>query len=101
MVDQVQKEILIDLKLRFPYLKHGCEANIKTVKICKTYATTSHGKQPCNGVGGTVKCLVSNTSLQCINKSQIHNPHDMFQYCKNNIQSIKFTFITNDELIKT
>ena len=40
-----------------------------------------HGKQPC-GIGSTVKQLVSNASLQCINNSQILNPHDMFQYCK-------------------
>ena len=40
-----------------------------------------HGKQPCR-IGSTVKQLVSNASLQCINNSQILNPHDMFQYCK-------------------
>ena len=29
-----------------------------------------------------VKGLVSNASLQCINNSQILNPHVIFQYCK-------------------
>ena len=65
------------------------------------YFATSHGKQPCDRIGGTVKQLVSNASLQCINNSQILNPHDMFQYCKKNIQSIKFIFITKGELTKT
>ena len=65
---------------------------------------TSHGKQPCYGIGGTLKRLVSNASLQCINNSQIFNPHGMFQYCKKKkkkIQGIKFIFITKDELTKT
>ena len=48
-----------------------------------------------------MKQLVSHDSLRCINNSQILNPHYMFQYCKNNIQGIKFIFITKDELIKT
>ena len=46
------------------------------------FFATSHGKQPCDGIGCTVKQLVSNASLQRINNSQILNPHDMFQNCK-------------------
>ena len=65
------------------------------------FFATSHGKQPCDGIEGTVKQLVSNASLQCINNTQILNPHDMFQYCKKNIQGIKFIFITQDEWTKT
>ena len=61
------------------------------------FFATSLEKQPCNGIGVTVKELVSNASLQCINDTQIPNPHNMLQYCKNNIQGI---FITKDELIK-
>ena len=47
MVFQLQKVIKIDLKLCFPYLSNvtfflmGVQANIETVKICTTYATTS------------------------------------------------------------
>ena len=48
-----------------------------------------------------MKRLISNASLQCINNSQILNPHDMFQYCKKNIHGIKFILITKDELTKT
>ena len=81
----------------------GVQANIKTVKmhnLCDhkpgyninakwVFFAISHGKQPCNGIGGTVKWLVSYASLQCLNNFQILNPHDMFQYCKKNIQGIK------------
>ena len=55
-----------------------------------------------------VKGLVSNASLQCINNSQILNPHVIFQYCKKKKkrkrkknQGIKFIFIRKDELTKT
>ena len=37
---------------------------------------TSHGKQPCNGIGGTVKQLVSNASLKHDLKDQILSPSD-------------------------
>ena len=121
MVYQVQKEIITDLKLHFPTLVMlliflmGVQANIKTVKIYATNATTSltttqmlngcffatrQGKQPCDGIGGTVKQLVSNASLQCIMDSQILNPHDV-SVLQKNIQGIKFIFITKDELTKT
>ena len=103
MVYQVQKEIITDLKLCFPYLSHvtyfsdGCADQYKNCKnlynLChhkldynmdakRVLFATSHGKQPCYGIGGTLKRLVSNASLQCINNSQIFNPHGMFQYCK-------------------
>ena len=64
------------------------------------FFATSHGKEPCDGIGGTVKRLVSNAGLQCISDSIILNPHDMFKYCKKNFQGIKFIFITK-ELPKT
>ena len=122
MVYQVQKEIIIDLKLPLLYLSHvtyfsdGFSGQYVTLKICATYATTSltatqnaklvffgttHWNHPCDGTGGTVKQLVSNASLQCINNYQILNPDDMFQYCENNIQGIIFIFITKDEMNKT
>ena len=109
MVYQVKKEIIIDLKLRFPYLSlvtyfsDGCAGQYKNCKhlynLCHhkpdynidakwVFFATSHGKQPCDGIGGTVKRLVSNASLQRINNSQILNPHDMIQYCKKTFKVI-------------
>ena len=49
---------------------------------------TTHGKQPCDGIHGTVKRLVSNASLKLDLKDQILSPNDMFQFCKENIQNI-------------
>ena len=94
MVYQVQKELITDLKLRFPYLSHvtyfsdGCAGQYKNCKnlynLCHhkpdynkdakwLFFATSHGKQLCNGLWGKVKRLVSNASLHCVNNSQIIN----------------------------
>ena len=68
--------------------------NIKTAKIflaCQhksafgihaklVFFATSHGKQPCDSIGGTVKRLVANASLQRISTNQILNSRDMFTY---------------------
>ena len=53
------------------------------------FFATSHGKQPCDGIGGTVKQLVSHASLKCDLKDQILSPSDMFQFCKETIQNIQ------------
>ena len=42
------------------------------------FFATSHGKQPCGGIGGTVKRLVSNASLKRDLKDQILSPSDIF-----------------------
>ena len=78
----------------------GVQANIKTVNLFNlrhhkpdynidakwVFFATSHGKQSCDGIGGTVRWFASNASLQCIDNSQIFNPHDMFQYCKKTLK---------------
>ena len=62
---------------------------------------TSHGKQPCDGIGGTVKQLVSNASLKCDLNDQILSPNDMFQFCKENNQNIIFKFISKADIDNT
>lgn len=39
---------------------------------------TSHGKQPCDGIGGTIKRLDSRKSLQ---QESILTPDEMFNFC--------------------
>ena len=76
MVYQVQKEMITNLKLCFLYLSHvtffsdQCAGQYKNCKnlynLCHhkadcnidakwVFFATSHGKQPCDGIGGTVK----------------------------------------------
>ena len=57
----------------------------KEEQLLTLFFATAYGKQLWSETDGTVNQLVSNSSLKCINNSQILNPHDMFQYWKNNI----------------
>ena len=59
------------------------------------------GNSHVDGIGGTVKRLVANASLQRINNSQILHLHDMFQYCQSNIPGVEFIYITKDVLVET
>ena len=65
------------------------------------FFATSHGKQPCDGIRGTVKRLVSNASLKRDSKDKILSPSDMFQFCKENIQNIIFKFISKADVDNT
>ena len=58
-------------------------------------------KQPCDGIGGTVKQLVSSASLKCDSKDQTLSPSDMFKFCKENIQNIIFKFISKADVDNT
>ncbi|XP_033127584.1 uncharacterized protein LOC117125231, partial [Anneissia japonica] len=70
------------------------------------FFATSHGKSPCDGIGGTVKRLVANASLQATTSGHILTPLDMFEWASANIPGIKFLHVTkkdvseNDEKFK-
>ena len=51
------------------------------------FFTTSHGKGPCDGIGGTVKLLVYHASLQM---NKILNINEMVDWCQENITEIVF-----------
>ena len=46
---------------------------------------TSHGKSPCDGIGGTVKRLTARASLQRPYSDQILDVSSMLAFCKTNI----------------
>ena len=102
---------MADIKLKLSglenieYFSDGCAAQYKNrknfmnlcmheqdfgVKASRTFFPTSHGKQPCDGIGGTVKRLVSKASLQRSLKDQILDPKAMFHFCKKNVNEIIF-----------
>jgi len=56
------------------------------------FFATSHGKSPCDGIGGTVKRLVARASLQATTSNQILNPDQMFKWVTANISGISFFF---------
>ena len=121
-VYEVQKKVLADIKLKLSglenieYFSDGCAAQYKNrknfmnlcmheqdfgVKASWTFFATSHGKQPCDGIGGTVKRLVSKASLQRSLKDQILDPKAMFHFCRKNVNEIIFFFIDKDDLAFT
>ena len=62
------------------------------VKANWNFFATSHGKSPCDGIGGVVKRLVSRASLQAASEDQIITPLQMFDWCQRNIKNIKFFY---------
>ena len=59
---------------------------------------TSHGKSPCDGIGGTVKRLVTRASLQRPISNQILTADKMFEFCVEEIKGINFLFLKNQEI---
>ena len=70
---------------------HGLEAEWN-------FFATSHGKSPCDGIGGTVKRLVAKASLQQTTTNQILTPKEMFEWASKNISGINFFYVTTEEI---
>ena len=58
------------------------------------FYATSHGKGPCDGVGGTVKHLAARASLQRPYSNQIMTPHQLYNWCVDNLKTCDFEYIT-------
>ncbi|XP_047129865.1 uncharacterized protein LOC124809907 [Hydra vulgaris] len=95
------------------YFSDGCVGQYKNCKhfynLCHhskdfslsciwNFFATSHGKSPCDGIGGTVKRLVATASLQSPNTGQILSAQAMFEYCQKSISGIMFMYITAEEM---
>ena len=62
------------------------------------FFATSHGKNACDGIGGTVKRATARASLQRTTERQILTPEDMFKFCEENLsKTMKFFFVTASE----
>ena len=46
-----------------------------------TFFATSHGKNACDGIGGTLKRAASRARLQRPDKDQILTPDELFRFC--------------------
>lgn len=64
------------------------------------FYATSHGKGVCDGIGGTVKRLAAKASLQNPISNQILTPFQLFEWGKENIPSITFFYVTQQEHIE-
>ena len=96
------------------YFSDGCSGQYKSFKaslnLCHHkidfqldaewgFFATSHGKSPCDGIGGTVKRKVLRASLQRPVSNQILTFSALVEYCDSSIQGIEFMVITKEEMV--
>ena len=65
------------------------------------FFATSHGKSPCDGIGGTVKRLVARASLQAPISGQILTPLEMHDWCVINVKGIKFFYVSATDVVNS
>ena len=95
------------------YFSDGCAGQYKNCKdflnLCLhnsdfrvkcewNFFATSYGKSPCDGIGETVKRLVTRASLQRPTSNQILTADKMFEICVEEIKGIDFLFLKNQEI---
>ena len=112
-----QRKLINFLKVKFEVLKityfsDGCAAQYKNCKnfinLCYHkedfgipaewhFFATSHGKGPCDGVGGTVKREAAKASLQRPYHDQIMTTYQLYTFAKENIHGISFEYLTAND----
>lgn len=68
-----------------------------SVKAEWNFFASSHGKNACDGVGGSVKRLAAQASLRMVYNDQIMTPRQLYDWAKENIKNIDFIYSTQDE----
>ena len=110
-VDFIKKELNPSVKTIHDF-SDGCAAQYKNCKHfvnlchhltdfsidCMWNFLTSHGKSPCDVIGGTMKRLTARASLQCPISSQILSGKTMFEFCQGSIHQINFIYTSSDEI---
>ena len=62
------------------------------------FFATSHGKSPCDGIGGTVKREAARASLQATTTGFLLTPIDLYQWCHKHISGIIFIWVSQEEI---
>ena len=120
-VYQVQKMMIDHIRTVLPhvtkilYFSDGCGGQYKNYKnfinLCLhkedfgisaewVFFATSHGKSPCDGIGGSVKRHAAKRSLQRPLNDQILDYKAMLEVCKE-MSAITFFDISQDDMVKT
>ena len=82
---------LINLAFHFHNHKLTAEHN---------FFATSHGKSPCDGIGGTIKREAANASLRATIDNQIITPEDLYCWAQNNIKGVTLFYVPSIEIIE-
>ena len=92
--------LIAELKSKHQYLNkvhhfsNGCSAQYNNcfnhfnnfgINAELNFFATSHGKNACNGIGGSIKRSISKASLQRPLDKQILTPEEAFKYCTENL----------------
>ena len=114
-----QKHLTEDIKKNAPlvkkivYFSDGAGSQYKNKKhflnICNHskdfgleaewhFFATSHGKNACDGIGGTTKRAVSRCSLQRPYSDQITSAEEMFKLCSEEITGISYILVPLEEV---
>ena len=118
-VHRVQKLLIDYMKINYPhitmlfYFSDGCAGQYKNrknlINLCHhhdnfgldaewIFFATSHGKSPCDGIGGFVKRHVAKRSLQHPLNNQILDHKAMINLCIEEIKDIEFIEISQEEI---
>ncbi len=116
------KVVIEHLKTKFPsvqkihYFTDGCAGQYKNknnfINLSHhkedfrlaaewNFFATSHGKSACDGIGGTVKRLVTKASLQCPYNDQILTSEAKVDFCTKNIPGIKIFNVSPEDVTKS
>ena len=111
-IDHIKRNLCTTIR-KIHYFSDGCAGQYKNCKhfynLCHhaedfsidciwNFFVTSHGKSPCDGIGGTVKRLVAAFSLKNPTSDQILSSEAMLDYCRKSIKGIQFTYIPKEEM---
>lgn len=109
------KKVLPEVK-KIVYFSDGASSQYKNKKnfinLCQhendfgliaewNFFASSHGKNSCDGIGGTTKREVTRASLKRPYNEQILTPQDIFKYCNEKITGIKYIFVSAEEIQQT
>ena len=71
---------------------HGLEAEWN-------FFAPSHGKNPFDGIGDTVKRPTVSVSLQMTSGQVIFTSYEMFQWCQDNISGISIFYVSSEDIM--
>lgn len=119
-VYETQKFITDTLKEKFPdvkdimYFSDGCGGQYKNfknflnlshhetdfqMKATWGFYATSHGKSACDGIGGTLKRMVTKASLQLSNGVLINSVEKFVEFCQRQVDNVQ-CFILKKEILE-
>ena len=82
---------LPNIKIRHIFFNITCHESKFQIKAEWNFFATAHGKNVCDGLGGTLKRLVARASLQ--HKNVINTPILMYQWAAEYIKNMNFDYV--------